>query len=311
MLSIVLAARNDEFGGNFLQRMQLSLNVLDQLCGRHNLKAEVIIVEWNPPTDEKRLLEVLTPPKSIPLYIVTVPSEIHKTINGFDEMPMFEYVAKNVGIRHASGEMILCTNPDIIFSDEMIARFAMESWRPACFYRACRSDLSNGDIPDVEIEQQLALCRKKVDVTHGPFEAAGDFMLMSRADWFDLRGYPELLSHGTLDTCMVLLATQVGMVQVDLGESIFHQFHERFGGRPVLQSLDFRPNEIWGLGDTKLEIWCAQDKTMKIAGSKPTPPPPPPRPNPNRLRCPNCSSIAIGMAGGMRICNQCQHQWAA
>jgi hypothetical protein len=50
-LSIVATARNDGHGGDLLHRMQLFVeNVIGQ-CNRHNLDAELVLVEWNPPDD--------------------------------------------------------------------------------------------------------------------------------------------------------------------------------------------------------------------------------------------------------------------
>jgi hypothetical protein len=54
-LSFVIAARNDDYGGNFLHRMQVFVNVLFWLWERHNLDAELVVVEWNPPKDRPRL----------------------------------------------------------------------------------------------------------------------------------------------------------------------------------------------------------------------------------------------------------------
>jgi len=319
MLSIILAARNDDFGGNFLGRMQVSLSVLDELCGRCQQEPEVIVVEWNPPTDRQWLSEILAQPKSISLRIVTVPPEIHKTISGSDKMPMFEYIAKNVGIRRAKGAMILCTNPDIVFSDQMVSRLIAGGWDQDHFYRAKRSDLGNGDLPtDLSVDRILALCRQKVTQTHGPLEAAGDFMLMSRSNWFDLCGYPELLSNGSIDTLMVALATKDGMMQIDLGEPIFHQYHNSQNetrDRPQMQwsnDLIVRNSGVWGLGDTELQTWDARDNITEAVASNIAPAPPPPRPLPiSKPHCPQCSSTIIGIGGGMRVCNTCGFQWTA
>lgn len=322
MISIVMTARNDGYGGNFLGRMQVSLNVLGELCNRHRLDAEVIIVEWNPPPNKKRLSKVLALPK-IPLRIVTVSSEVHKAVDGSDQMPMFEYLAKNVGIRRANGEMILCTNPDIILSDEMIARLGSENWNASCFYRASRSDLTAGDISvNTSVDEQLAACRKKVITTHNPNDAAGDFLLMSRTNWLGLRGYPELLSNSTIDTCMVVLADKAGMTQVDFGEPIFHQFHDsstQTANRPQVAYTDelaAKNSGEWGLGDTELETWDAGINATKSAGPAPVLESIPEKviePKPPiadmRPRCPMCSSTVIGIGGGIRRCNQCGHQW--
>ena len=53
-VSFVVIVRNDDHGENFLQRMQIFVSALLEQIVKHNLKAELIIVEWNPPTDTHR-----------------------------------------------------------------------------------------------------------------------------------------------------------------------------------------------------------------------------------------------------------------
>ena len=52
-ISFVIAARNDDYGVNFLHRMQVFINVLLELVEKYSLDAELIVVEWNPPADKK------------------------------------------------------------------------------------------------------------------------------------------------------------------------------------------------------------------------------------------------------------------
>ena len=53
-------------------------------------------------------------------------------------VPVLEYVAKNVGIRRANGNFILCMNPDILMSEELFGRFSQLS--DLYYYRANRLD---------------------------------------------------------------------------------------------------------------------------------------------------------------------------
>ena len=57
-LSVVVATRNDDHGGDPLKRLQAFVNCFDQQCRRTSLDAEVIVVEWNPPTDRPRVASV-------------------------------------------------------------------------------------------------------------------------------------------------------------------------------------------------------------------------------------------------------------
>ena len=64
-LSVVVAARNDDHGGNLLGRMQTFLNAFINQMKRHNLPSELIIVEWNPPEIRPRLVDALKWPSSL------------------------------------------------------------------------------------------------------------------------------------------------------------------------------------------------------------------------------------------------------
>ena len=48
-LSLVVAARNDNHGGNMLARMQAFLDAWLVQSARYRLSSEIVVVEWNPP----------------------------------------------------------------------------------------------------------------------------------------------------------------------------------------------------------------------------------------------------------------------
>ena len=107
-LSVVVAARNDNYGGNFLQRLQVFCNVLFEFWNKHTLDAELIIVEWNPPKNSSRLVEAVnwsSCPDKQAVRIITVSEELHRTLPNSERMPMFDCLAKNVGLRRALREV--------------------------------------------------------------------------------------------------------------------------------------------------------------------------------------------------------------
>jgi len=233
LLSIVVTSRNDDHGGNALRRMQLFVSSLLQQLTRHNLDSELIIVEWNPPLDRPRLVDVLkwpSKPGSCAVRIIEVPAEIHRRFDHSEKLPLFQMIAKNVGIRRAQGRFVLATNIDILFSDEMMRFLASDQLVDRCFYRVDRYDVPS-DIPDdVSIDEQLKYCWQNVlrinrrndtrVLGNGGFNlrrlvkdarsslreirriirgeeqplhtnACGDFTLMAREHWFAVRGYAE------------------------------------------------------------------------------------------------------------------------
>ena len=164
-LSIVATARNDNHGGNMLRRMQIFINGLLEQCRQYQLPAELIIVEWNSPVNKPRLQEVLSWPQEnnpCKVRIIEVPSEIHRRFKHSEGLPLFQMIAKNVGIRRAKGEFILATNIDLLFSDQLFSFLASRQLQSGVMYRIDRYDVRS-DLPlEASLEEQLAYCQENI-----------------------------------------------------------------------------------------------------------------------------------------------------
>src|SRR5262249_58306587 len=161
-LSVVAAARNDDHGGNLLRRMQAFVNAWIGQCKRHALDSELILVEWNPPKDREPLLRALRWPKYLGpcrVRILTVPEEVHRRYKHAEALPLYQMMAKNVGIRRARGQFVLATNIDIIFSDELMAFLAQRRLEDGRMYRIDRYDVMSEVPVDGSVDEQLAYCR--------------------------------------------------------------------------------------------------------------------------------------------------------
>ena len=161
-LSVVAGSRNDDHGGKLLYRMQHFVTGFIQQCEKHHLSAELILVDWNPPDGKPSLSEILKFPESkssCKVRIITVPKEIHDTLSHAKELPMFQMIAKNVGIRRAKGKYILATNIDVLFSDELIL-YLRDHLKVGRLYRADRLDVPS-ELPDSDsIDPILDYCVK-------------------------------------------------------------------------------------------------------------------------------------------------------
>src|SRR5207237_808326 len=116
-LSVVVTSRNDDHGQSLLRRMQTFVNALIGQCKRHGLRAELVLVEWNPPADRPRFIEALRWPEDTgpcQVRIIEVPPELHARFRHAENLPLFQMIAKNVGIRRARGRYVLATNIDIL-----------------------------------------------------------------------------------------------------------------------------------------------------------------------------------------------------
>ncbi len=323
-LSIVVAARNDDHGGNFLRRIQLFVDNVALQCDRHAIAAELVLVEWNPPADRPRLGEAISWPPSerCRMRIVEVPAELHALHLHAERLPLFQMIAKNVGIRRAQGHFVLATNVDVLLSDELAAALAQPRLDPACVYRVDRYDVDEATEWPESPESQLRACAAHVvrinrreattDLRTGevfpiygaaprlrswlaqpwrsvrvvlgelklslrrvvlalawPAErgerqlvntgkselgrllagvrkrrlgrelhralgrlhtnACGDFTLMARERWHELRGYPEFhLSPWFIDSMLLYCAHYGGLAEVFLPYPLYHVEHARF-----------------------------------------------------------------------------------
>jgi len=160
-LSVVVTTRNDDHGGDPLKRLQALVNSFDEQCRRNRLDAELIVVEWNPPTERPSVASQLRLPDSIfcTYRFIEVPPNLHQRLQYADVLPLFQMIAKNVGIRRARGRFVLATNIDIIFSSELMRLIASRSLEPGVLYRVDRHDIE-ADIPaDAPLDAVMEYCQ--------------------------------------------------------------------------------------------------------------------------------------------------------
>lgn len=209
-ITVVVTGRNDNYDGNFDDRLVIALSRNIRALPR----AEFIFVEWNPlpnrPLTSENIRKIF---RDRVKYYVVSPKYHSKycTIDGF-----LEYPAKNVGIRKAKGDFILCTNSDVVLSPEVADAMRRGKLEKDCVYRATRVDIPMNYI-DVEFPLKP---ENKLEVNEGLFNACGDFLLMHRDSWVQCTGYceefPEQRIHK--DSFLThLLVTDRKMSWKDLG----------------------------------------------------------------------------------------------
>lgn len=169
-LSVVATSRNDNHGGSLTHRMQHFVDGFVAQCKRHRLRAELILVEWNPPADRVPLAEELrwpADPGPCDIRIVTVPRELHARFAHADKIPLYQMLAKNVGIRRARGAFVLATNIDILISDAAM-RFMRDRLRPGRLYRAMRVDVPTAVPEGEDFGSVLDFCKREGFRIHAP-----------------------------------------------------------------------------------------------------------------------------------------------
>ena len=168
-LSIVVTSRNDDFGKDMVHRLRLFTDSIMELGEQFGLSAEIIVVEWNPP-DGPRLYDVLSPEvesSTIPIRFIEVPPEAHSALRNSDVLPLFQMIAKNVGIRRARGQYVLSTNQDILFSPELIRFLSEETLDPKAMYRLDRHDVE-AEVPEgLSAIERMDWCTRNLIRVHG------------------------------------------------------------------------------------------------------------------------------------------------
>lgn len=164
-LSVVAGSRNDDHGGGMARRMRhFAVNLAAQ-ARRFELPTELVLVEWNPPEDRPPLAESQAWPGGDDLFrfrIVTVPPEIHRRYPTAAQVPFYQYLSKNAGIRRAEGRFILVTNVDVILDDALFARLAARDLEAGVTYRTARWDVAR-DLPfDEDHDRRQAIYRRHV-----------------------------------------------------------------------------------------------------------------------------------------------------
>lgn len=164
-LSIVATTRNDDHGGDLLRRTICFINGIYAQAAKYPVGIELIIVEWNPPADRPLLKDALPHPpagSTVQLRFVVVPEEVHRTYRMSDALPLFQMIAKNVGIVRAKAEFVLCTNIDLLFSDHLFKFLSEKKLKQGHFYRAIRADVPKEVMDHEHFEDQLAYAEKNV-----------------------------------------------------------------------------------------------------------------------------------------------------
>jgi hypothetical protein len=252
-LSIVVTGRNDDFGGDFNGRFFRALRFNHDQLTRAGVSHEFVFVEWSPIHGAPYLATVLgaefprLSPAQLQCYVVDPPYHDALTLN--PRIQFQEFIAKNVGIRRSKGRFVLTTNTDIYLGRGVIDRLAERALEPGILYRAVRHDLkSYADVSQVDwAVLEDARNWDMVNRIKPPFftNASGDFLLLDRDRYHDLRGFNEVyrIAKIHIDGNFCLKAYAAGLPLIDIGAPVYHvgrgtlhaqvgQYRNRLGEAP-------------------------------------------------------------------------------
>ena len=242
-LSFVIYTRNDGYGG---KRHEAGITGLLMQAEKHHLRLELIMVEWNPPSDKPLFKDVFPWPQNLSfstIRTIVVPASIHARYEFSDLYPVHGTASFNVGIRRARGEFVLSTTPDILFSDEIMEFLASEKLDKDAMYGIGIHHVKGSVALHSTLEEQLINCKRDFSGVSnvGTFgfgtpeapilqkEGCGDFILLPKERWDLLHGYPEIdIVGGNIGDLLVHMAYLSGARDVILGEPmrVYHMDHE-------------------------------------------------------------------------------------
>jgi len=255
-LSIVIQGRNDNYAGQMVGRLNNMISTASLMAAEADLPIEIILVEWNPPLQERPIAEeILRSPEVVahaPVRIITVPGEVHRQVPHHKAHPIFEHIAENVAFRRARGEFVLKTNIDNIMSPNTMQFLARRELRQDTVYRATYLEydviLPNPPNPKEVLDWLFAESKLKDQAREryeelqpkyqhdtqvctendadwdnhpgatNPFywAGSGDFVLTSLQNVFDAKGYPQIAQNYNTDDLIHCRLRKNGIKQVVL-----------------------------------------------------------------------------------------------
>ncbi len=280
-LSFIVCGRNDDYGGRFLERVNMFITSIYILSKKYQVETEIVFVEWNPPPDKNSFINDLL--KMNPdiktsgqkIKFIQVPFYFHNQYENrkHNPVPLLDYIGKNVGIRRCSGDFIVICSPDLIFSDKIFHHLMNGFYKSGFVYRAPRIDVKPVDtIPtdEKEYESLIETCKNQIIANHGtgntpviddkvqmdnPFtNACGDFLLMAKEDWYSVGGCSERtdifchIDSETLYNC--LRFTQQWVLPADM--CVYHQDHDRNHHDNFSHDNFYENHSNWGMKDVEL-----------------------------------------------------------
>jgi len=254
-LSAVCCGRNDNYGGHFLESALYSLNSMLKTFD------EVVYVDWNTEEGKKIVTDELHLENRDKLCVFHVtPDLVEKITNGTPTPPMCEVLAKNIGIRRATGDIICCVNLDVIVPprehiDLMYQKLEVGDMITLTKQDVELDDLKKqfGDETDIQhlmpiifgvwpIQKRLMLpvlsmnkelmLKQPEDKHHicaSIIQACGDFQVAHRETWFNIKGFEESMTkrlyNDTNVQYKVIMAG--GNILASNTPHIYHIEHER------------------------------------------------------------------------------------
>ena len=287
-ISAIIISRNDNYGGHLNERAIYAIN------SAINTYDEVIYVDWNSPThsllwDIKDNIQL----KGNLKHIIITP-EIASILTNYNPnaQKCCEVLARNIGIRRATGDYIISTNIDIIHPKrEDVEKVINESDGNTMITLSRREvtwevikQFHGGELKYDEWNQLRDFIyinseeRKFEEKTvtgddYSIINCCGDYQLAPKHIWDDIRGFEEVLIYPLFaDTNVQKKSVMHGYgLKAIYNPPMFHINHgsKGWGGGGIADGINTVQNDLyravhyqektenhegWGFGETEIEF---------------------------------------------------------
>tara|TARA_B100000963_G_C22525744_1_gene625222 strand:+ start:113 stop:991 length:879 start_codon:yes stop_codon:yes gene_type:complete len=286
-ISAVIVSRNDNYGGHLNERAIYAIN-----SAIHTYD-EVFYIDWN--SESHSLLYDIEDELQLKgnLNHIVIPPSIASQLTNYDPQAQkcCEVLARNIGIRRATGDYIVSTNIDIIQPKrEDILELIKEKGQDS-FTTVSRREVEWDYIKEFQggdynfsnwsafrdDAYKTSVPRNKLESTtpgdeYSIINCCGDFQLASRNVWHAIKGFEEELIYPLYaDTNVQKKAKIKGFnLTGQFSPPLFHINHgsKGWGGggfaeginkkandlnRAITQQLDSRNEDTWGFSNINIE----------------------------------------------------------
>jgi hypothetical protein len=239
-ISVVVVARNDNYGGSLNHRAKHCLNTLIENYD------EVIYVDWKSPDIPltSAIEDDLIKSGKLKVYVVE-PEDIINNNPEYINYPLVEVVGRNIGIRRASCDWVLTTNIDV-----MIERIDLSKYRDDTLYTAARRNVPQDNhltfTNTKELLSHLDSCKDSYarspdsvayDENGAPFSTwdpgdiwslvvnCGDFQFAHKNIWESIKGFEERFGGRMYTDSNVLKKASIHHRIEKVDENLYHLDH--------------------------------------------------------------------------------------
>jgi hypothetical protein len=283
-ISAVIVSRNDNYGGHLNERSIYCFNSAIETYD------EIIYIDWNSPTYSLLydIKDHINFKGNFKHFVIT--PEIASILTHYDEhaQKCCEVLARNIGLRRATGDWLISTNIDIIHPKREELEKTLLGLDQNTFYTISRrhtdwniiKKFHNGSIPFnewkslqkylIENSEERYFEEKTVSGDdYSIINCCGDFQIAPKHVWYGIKGMEEDLIYSLYaDTNVQKKAVMHGFdLKALYNPALFHIEHGRGGGgfldginkrtndpfRAIINQNLTQNSDTWGFSDIDIE----------------------------------------------------------